>query len=49
MTLLDTLEPIGSEVDDEEVLRRDREMETGKVAPMMHEEFVKKVQSQRKK
>lgn len=35
-------------VSDEEALRRDAEMESGEVEPMMHEEFVRKVMEGRK-
>ncbi|HEY1172745.1 MAG TPA: GNAT family N-acetyltransferase [Verrucomicrobiae bacterium] len=34
---------------DEEILRRDAEMENGKVAPMIHEEFVRRVREGRKR
>ncbi|HEX4265440.1 MAG TPA: addiction module protein [Verrucomicrobiae bacterium] len=37
--LLDTLPPPGTEVSDEEVDRREREMDSGEVAPILREEY----------
>jgi hypothetical protein len=45
--LLDTLPPPGTDVSDEEVERRERELESGEVAPVLHEEFVRRVQGER--
>ena len=45
--LLDTLPPPGTDVSDEEVERRERELESGEVAPVLHEEFVRRVQRER--
>ena len=45
--LLDTLPPPGTDVSDEEVERRDREMDSGEVTPILHEEFVRRVQRER--
>jgi putative addiction module component (TIGR02574 family) len=45
--LLDTLPPPGTDVSDEEVERREREMESGLVTAISHEEFVRRVQEQR--
>jgi dsDNA-binding SOS-regulon protein len=47
LSLLRTLAPPGPDVTDEEVLRRDEELESGSVAPMLHEEFVRRVQEER--
>lgn len=41
--LLQTLPPSGFEVSDEEVLERDRDLETGVVEAISHEEFVRRV------
>ena len=41
--LLDTLPPPGTEVSDEEVERRERELDSGAVAAISHEEFVQRV------
>ena len=49
LSLMDTLTPVVTEVNDDEVSRRDEEMENGSLSPMMHEEFVRRVQSQRHK
>jgi len=41
--LLDTLPPLGADVSDEEVAVRERELESGQVEPLTHEEFVRRV------
>jgi len=45
--LLDTLPPPGTDVSDEEVEERERELDSGQVAAISHEEFVRGVQQQR--
>lgn len=45
--LLETLPPPGTDVSDEEVEQREREMESGQVAAISHQEFVRRVQEQR--
>ena len=45
--LLDTLPPPGTDVSDDEIERRDRELESGQVAAISHEEFVRRVQAER--
>jgi hypothetical protein len=45
--LLDTLPPPGTDVSDEEVEQREREVESGEVSAISHEEFVRRVQQQR--
>jgi putative addiction module component (TIGR02574 family) len=45
--LLDTLPPAGSDVSDEELERREQELNSGQVAPILHEEFVRRVQRER--
>lgn len=45
--LLDTLPPPGTDVSDEEVEQREREMESGLVTAISHQEFVRRVQEQR--
>jgi hypothetical protein len=45
--LLDTLPPPGTDVTDEEVEQREREMESGQVTAISHQEFVRRVQEQR--
>jgi hypothetical protein len=47
--LLDTLPPAGADVSDEEVAAREQEMESGKVQPLSHEEFVRRVQAKRRR
>jgi len=47
--LLDTLPPEGTDVSDEEVERREQELESGDVASISHEEFVRRVQRARGK
>jgi putative addiction module component (TIGR02574 family) len=46
-TLLDTLPPPRAHVSDEEVERRERELESGKVASISQDEFVRRVQQER--
>ena len=45
--LLDTLPPPGTDVSDEEVERRERELESGQTSAILHEEFVRRVQQER--
>ena len=45
--LLETLPPPGTEVSDEEVEQREREMESGQVTAISHQEFLRRVQEQR--
>jgi putative addiction module component (TIGR02574 family) len=45
--LLDTLPPPGTDVSDEEVEQREREMDSGQVTAISQEEFVRRVQEQR--
>ena len=45
--LLDTLPPVGADVSDQEVAEREREMESGEIEPLSHEEFVRRVQAKR--
>lgn len=47
-TLLDTLPPVGTDVSDEEVSARERELESGQVEPLSHDEFVRRVQQERR-
>jgi hypothetical protein len=45
--LLDTLPPPETDVSDEEVEQREREMESGQVTAIFHQEFVRRVREQR--
>jgi putative addiction module component (TIGR02574 family) len=45
--LLDTLPPPGTDVSDDEVEQRERELESGQVPAISHEEFVRRVQRER--
>ena len=45
--LLHTLPPPGTDVSDDEVERRERELDSGQVAAISHEEFVRRVQRDR--
>ncbi len=47
LSLMRTLAAPEADVTDEEVFRRDAELETGRVEPMLHEEFVRRVQEER--
>ncbi len=47
--LLDTLPPAGIGVSDDEVKQRERELESGKVVPITHDEFVRRVQQERRR
>ena len=48
-TLLDTLPPGNIEISDEEIVERERQMDSGEVEPLSHEEFVRRVQAGRGK
>ena len=47
LSLMRSLPAPVAEVTDEEVLRRDAEMEAGSVEPMLHQEFVRRVREER--
>ena len=47
LSLMRTLAAPGADVADEEVWRRDAELEAGRVQPMLHEEFVRRVREER--
>ena len=44
---MQTLAAPGTDITDEEVFRRDAELEAGSVEPMLHEEFVRAVRDGR--
>ena len=48
-SLLQTLDSPIPDIPDEEVDRRDAELDSGKVKPLSHEEFARRVQHDRKK
>jgi hypothetical protein len=45
--LLDTLPPPGTNITDEEVEERERQLDSGQVAAISHEEFVRRVRHER--
>ena len=47
LSLMRTLDAPGAEIPDEEVFRRDAELEAGNVELILHEEFVRRVQQER--
>ena len=47
LSLMDTLVAPDTGVSDEEVDRREAELETGVVQPLIHEEFVRRVHEER--
>jgi hypothetical protein len=47
LSLMRTLAAPGADITDEEVWRRDAELEVGSVEPMLHEEFVRRVRAER--
>ena len=47
--LLDTLPPPGTDVSDEEVERRELELESGQATAISHEEFVRRVEQERRR
>jgi len=47
LSLMRTLAAPGADITDEEVFRRDAELEDGSVEPMLHEEFVRRVREER--
>jgi hypothetical protein len=48
LSLIDTLSAPATEVSDDEVIRRDMELEDGTVVPLTHDEFVQGVQQSRR-
>jgi hypothetical protein len=49
LSLMRTLAAPGADITDEEVFRRDAELQSGSVEPMLHEEFVRRVQEERER
>ena len=47
LSLMRTLAPPGADITDEEISRRDAELEAGSVEPMLHDEFVRRVREDR--
>lgn len=47
LSLMRTLAAPGPDITDEEVFRRDAELETGTLEPMLHDEFVRRVREER--
>jgi hypothetical protein len=47
LSLMRTLAAPAADITDEEVFRRDAELETGSVEPMLHDEFVRRVREER--
>jgi putative addiction module component (TIGR02574 family) len=47
--LIGTLPFPGAEVSDEEVERREQDLESGRVAAISHEEFVRQIEHQRRR
>ena len=45
--LLDTLPPAGTDVSDEEVEQREKDLASGKVSAISQDEFVRRVQQER--
>lgn len=45
--LLDTLPPAGTDISDEEVEQREKDLASGKVSAISHDEFVCRVQRER--
>jgi hypothetical protein len=45
--LLQTLPATGFEISDEEVMQRDRDLDSGAVEPLSHEDFVRRVETAR--
>ena len=48
VSLLETLPPPEAEISDEEVLQRDADLEAGRVEEVSHEEFIRRVERERK-
>jgi hypothetical protein len=47
--LLHTLPPPGTEVSDEEVDQREQELDSGAATDLSHQEFIRRVQAQRRR
>jgi hypothetical protein len=48
-SLLEMLPPPGAEISDEEVLQRDADLENGHAKEISHEEFVRRVEQERRR
>ena len=49
VSLLETLAREDDEVSDDEILKRDADLESGRVSEISHQEFVRRIQSERKR
>ena len=47
VSLLETLSPLDTEITDEEALQRDADLEGGRAEEISHEEFIRRVESER--
>src|SRR5258707_5540402 len=47
LALMESLKAPGSDISDQEIAQRDEDLERGKVAPILHEEFVRGVREDR--
>ena len=47
VSLLETLSPLEPEVSDEETMQRDAELESGRAKEISHQEFIRRVESER--
>ena len=47
LSLMRTLASPGPDITDEEVFRRDTELEAGSLEPILHDEFVRRVRKER--
>jgi hypothetical protein len=47
LIVMASLKAPGSEVSDQEVAKREQELESGEVTPMLHDEFVQRVREDR--
>jgi hypothetical protein len=48
VSLLETLAPLQPEIADDEVLQRDADLESGRAVEISHEEFIRRVESERR-
>jgi hypothetical protein len=47
VSLLETLAPLEPEISDDEVLQREDDLDSGRAAEISHEEFIRRVESER--
>ena len=47
VSLLETLSPLEPEVSDDEIMKRDADLESGRTQEISHQEFIRRVETER--